>query len=226
MEHRFEEFNGGALSGGCYRRGTEEVQTGSVDMRRNQRGWPQAPVELDQDWQLGSKIQSQQALRNWKHTKFVLLPQSIYAKKKKKTNKKINKYIAQLCPNLCNPMDCSMPGSSVHGFPRQEYWSGLPFPSPGDLPDPGLNLSLLLGRRVFFTTWEDPNNYITSVNYYITSNHHRNYKIFEQKAKENAIYQNLWNAASISRRHFIAWIPVLKKKKGSKSMHYISQETF
>ena len=34
-------------------------------------------------------------------------------------------------------MDCSPPGSSV-GFPRQEYWSGLPFPSPGDLPDPGM----------------------------------------------------------------------------------------
>ena len=26
------------------------------------------------------------------------------------------------------------------GFPRQEYWSGLPFPSPGDLPDPGIKL--------------------------------------------------------------------------------------
>ena len=26
------------------------------------------------------------------------------------------------------------------GFPRQEYWSGLPFPSPGDVPDPGINL--------------------------------------------------------------------------------------
>ena len=24
------------------------------------------------------------------------------------------------------------------GFPRQEYWNGLPFPSPGDLPDPGI----------------------------------------------------------------------------------------
>ena len=24
------------------------------------------------------------------------------------------------------------------GFPRQEYWSGLPFPSPGDLPNPGI----------------------------------------------------------------------------------------
>ena len=31
-------------------------------------------------------------------------------------------------------MDCSPSGSFVHGFPRQEYWSGLPFPSPGDLP--------------------------------------------------------------------------------------------
>ena len=28
-------------------------------------------------------------------------------------------------------MDCSLPGFSVPGFPRQEYWSGFPFPSPG-----------------------------------------------------------------------------------------------
>ena len=34
------------------------------------------------------------------------------------------------------PVDCSPAGSSVHEFPRQEYWSGLPFPHPGDLPDP------------------------------------------------------------------------------------------
>ena len=33
-------------------------------------------------------------------------------------------------------MDCSLPGFSVHGIKRQEYWSGLPFPSPGDLSDP------------------------------------------------------------------------------------------
>ena len=37
-----------------------------------------------------------------------------------------------------DPMNCSLPGSCVHGFPRQEYWSRLPFPSPGDLPDPGI----------------------------------------------------------------------------------------
>ena len=35
-------------------------------------------------------------------------------------------------------MDCSPPGSSAMDFPRQEYWSGLPFPSPGCLPDPGV----------------------------------------------------------------------------------------
>ena len=37
----------------------------------------------------------------------------------------------------CNPMDCSLPGSSVHGILRQEYWNGLPFLASGDLPNPG-----------------------------------------------------------------------------------------
>jgi len=35
-------------------------------------------------------------------------------------------------------MDSSPPVFSVHGIPRQEYWSRLPFPSPGDLSDPGI----------------------------------------------------------------------------------------
>ena len=38
--------------------------------------------------------------------------------------------VAQLCPTFSDPMDCSPPGSSVHGFSRQEYWSGVPSPSP------------------------------------------------------------------------------------------------
>ena len=46
--------------------------------------------------------------------------------------------VSQSCPTLCDLMDCSLPGSSVTEFSRQEYWSGLPFPSPGDLPDPGM----------------------------------------------------------------------------------------
>ena len=35
-------------------------------------------------------------------------------------------------------MNYSPTGSSVRGISRQEYWSGLPFPSPGDLPDAGI----------------------------------------------------------------------------------------
>src|SRR5574339_17062 len=38
--------------------------------------------------------------------------------------------VAQSCPTLSDSMDCSPPGSSVHGFSRQEYWSGVPLPSP------------------------------------------------------------------------------------------------
>ena len=36
-------------------------------------------------------------------------------------------------------MDCSPPSSLSMGFPRQEYWSGLLFPPPGDLPHPGMD---------------------------------------------------------------------------------------
>ena len=37
--------------------------------------------------------------------------------------------VAQSCLTLCDPMDCSSPGSSVHGILQAKYWSGLPFPS-------------------------------------------------------------------------------------------------
>ena len=54
---------------------------------------------------------------------------------------------------LCDPMDCSLPGSSVYGIFQQGYWSGLPFPSPGDLPNPGIDpVSPALAGRCF-TIW-------------------------------------------------------------------------
>ena len=39
------------------------------------------------------------------------------------------------------------------GFSRQEYWSGLPFPSPGYLPDPGTEPTSLASAGGFFTNW-------------------------------------------------------------------------
>ena len=41
----------------------------------------------------------------------------------------VNVLVAQSCLSL-HPMDCSLPGSSIHGISQQEYWSRLPFPSP------------------------------------------------------------------------------------------------
>ena len=46
--------------------------------------------------------------------------------------------VTQLSPTLCKAMDCSPPGYLSMGLPRQEYWSELPVPSPGDLSNPGI----------------------------------------------------------------------------------------
>ena len=46
--------------------------------------------------------------------------------------------VTQSCPTLCNPMECNRQAPLSMGFSRQECWSGLPFPSPGGLPDPGI----------------------------------------------------------------------------------------
>ena len=43
-----------------------------------------------------------------------------------------------LCLTLCDPMDCSPPGFSVHGILQARYWIGLPCPPPEDLPNPGI----------------------------------------------------------------------------------------
>ena len=64
--------------------------------------------------------------------------------------------VVQLCLTLCDPIDCNLPGFSVYGIFQEEYWSELLFPTPGDLPDSGMEptsvASLSLAGRFF--TWE------------------------------------------------------------------------
>ena len=72
--------------------------------------------------------------------------------------------VLQSCPALWDPVDCSSPGSSVHGiltrFSRQEHWSRLPLLPPGDLPHSGIEpmsfTSPALAGRFFTTsaTWQ------------------------------------------------------------------------
>ena len=45
--------------------------------------------------------------------------------------------VVQSCPTLVTPWTVACQAPLSIGFSRQKYWSGLPFPSPGDLPDPG-----------------------------------------------------------------------------------------
>ena len=59
--------------------------------------------------------------------------------------------VAKLCPNLAIPWTvCSLSGSSVHGILQQEYWSGLPLPSPGIFPTQESNPGLLHCRQMIY----------------------------------------------------------------------------
>ena len=56
-------------------------------------------------------------------------------------------FFSQSCPTLGNPMDRGAHQAPLSmGFYRQEYWSGLPFPSPGDLPIKENKLALWTGK--------------------------------------------------------------------------------
>ena len=62
----------------------------------------------------------------------------------------------QLCLTLCDPWTVAHQVRLSMGFSRQEYWSGLPYPPPGDHPDPGIFMSPALAGRLFTTsaTWK------------------------------------------------------------------------
>ena len=67
--------------------------------------------------------------------------------------------VAKLCLTLAIPWTVAHQVTLSMGFPRQEYWSGLPFPSPGDLPDQGVEPEYWQFNTAgkFFTT--DPPRY-------------------------------------------------------------------
>ena len=49
--------------------------------------------------------------------------------------------VAKLCLTLAIPWTVAHQAPLSMGFPRQQYWSELPFPAPGDLPNPGIKLT-------------------------------------------------------------------------------------
>ena len=66
-------------------------------------------------------------------------------------NEWLESEITQSCPTLCDsvtPWTVAYQAPQSTEFSRQEYWRGLPFPSPGDLPDPGIELGLPHSRQM------------------------------------------------------------------------------
>ena len=77
------------------------------------------------------------------------------------------------CVQLLAPLQTvAYQGPPSMGFSRQEYWSGLPFPSPGDLPDPGIKPSspTLQADSLLSEPPGNPSIYIKTMNSYDTSN--------------------------------------------------------
>ena len=84
--------------------------------------------------------------------------------------------LAVLCVS-CSVMSNSLQSqvSLSMAFPRQEYWSRLPFPPPGDLPDPGTHPSLLNCRWIlffffaggFFTVWATRERWVSVSKFWI-----------------------------------------------------------
>ena len=59
--------------------------------------------------------------------------------------------VTKSCPTVATPWTVALQAPLSMGFLRQEYWSGLPFPSPGDLPDPGIKPMSPVLAGEFFT---------------------------------------------------------------------------
>ena len=64
----------------------------------------------------------------------------------------VDGFVAQSCLTLETPWTVAQQAPLSMGFPRQEYWSGLPFPSPGDHPNPGLKPGSPAFQADFFLT--------------------------------------------------------------------------
>ena len=58
--------------------------------------------------------------------------------------------VAELCLTLATPRTVACQAPLSMGFSRKEYWNRLPFPSPGDLPNPGIKTALVHCRQILY----------------------------------------------------------------------------
>ena len=103
---------------------------------------------------LGSSAFSKSSLNIWKFTVHVLLKPGLENFEHYLTSVwKKESEVAQSCPTLCDPMDCSLPGSSLHGIlqARVLEWVAISFSSGSSQPRDWTRVSRIPGRR--FNLW-------------------------------------------------------------------------
>ena len=78
--------------------------------------------------------------------------------------------VAQLCLTLCDPWTVAHQAPLSMEFSRQEYWSGLPCPSPGNLPNPGIKprSPTLQADSLLFELPAKPNSSLEQCNFYLS----------------------------------------------------------
>ena len=109
-----------------------------------------------------------------------------------KTHTCVSAKSLQSCLTLGNPMDCSHQVLLSMGCSRQEYWSGLPCPPLGDLPNPGIGPTsirspvLAAGFLTTSTTWEAAHTTHTHTHTQPQFNHGKSY---QTNLSEGAFYK-------------------------------------
>ena len=122
-----------------------------------QRGWGRTTRESAQRWRQGERpslesgqvmLRSQAGDHRPIHNLFKLLLKK----------RKMKVLVAQSCPTLCNPMDCSLLGSSVHRILQARILEWLAIPFSRDLPDTGIELRspALQADSLPLSHWESP----------------------------------------------------------------------
>ena len=127
-------------------------------------------------------------------------------KKKRWQTYKIN-LCKESCPTLCNPWTIAHQTPLSVEFSRWEYWSGLPLPIPGDLPNPGIKPKSLLSPAlagVFFTTVPQVLLLIQLSKWWFSEN--KNYLITCSTTSALSTCPNNWMKFSWRCRHLLTSI--------------------
>ena len=111
--------------------------------------------------------------------------------------------VAKLCPTHVTPWTIACQAPLSMGFSRQEYWSGMPFPPPGDLPDPGSNLHLLHWQADSLSLSPLGSPYINTHTYTWAS-------LIAQSVKNRPAMQETWVG-------FLGWEDPLEKEMATHS---------